>query len=294
MNNNENNPNINLENTNVNVSNVNSNNSNLNTSNTTSVNTNASNTISAATNNAVSVTNAEGVVNNQTVNVTDKTVVQTGNINSSSQPLNNNLGGGEGAVVNENLKTVEVNYKPPSKFKTFMMIMLFVFFIAFVIFLPDINSYVNQVLAGKNEKKEEIITTGKLECNLKTNTTNLDIEYKRIFGFTDNKIDNAKYTIITKGDITLDETTLNTLNDKCLLIKGNTSNLEGVSIECNYQEGKLVEEQNFNLRKFDKEKIDAAFSEAGGTYPAEFEAGDDIAVIEKTMLQAGYSCGRKK
>ena len=55
--------------------------------------------------------------------------IYTDNMNTFGSDNSNSL-------VNENLKKVEVNYKPPSKAKVAAMLILFVLLVAIVIFLP--------------------------------------------------------------------------------------------------------------------------------------------------------------
>ena len=117
----------------------------------------------------------------------------------------------EGAVNNdEKLKTVEVNYKPTSTGNTVMLVIFFIVLIAFVIFLPDIQTLIAQYKAGPVEVEE--ITTGKLVCTLSSNTVNLDRDITRIFEYTDKKLVSAKFTTIVRGDPSLDEETLDGLN----------------------------------------------------------------------------------
>lgn len=201
--------------------------------------------------------------------------------------------GGDGSIVNEKLKEVEINYTPPSKFKTVMTIIMFILIIAFVIFLPDITGMISQYKLNKDKAPETVITTGQLECTLKSNTTNLDMEYFRIFKFTDSLLYEANYTLTTKGDATLDEKTLDEMAEKCNHLSDSTKDLSGVTISCNYSDGKLVEKQNYIFASINNKNLDAAFAEAGGTYP-EFRDGQEIDSIEKTMNAAGYTCVRRE
>ena len=85
------------------------------------------------------------------------------NINISAANMNvvNNQNDDSLPAVNENLKRVEINYSPPSKFKIFLMIFFLVFLVIFVLFLPEINSFVNMYLKGEKNQVEEKIMTGK-------------------------------------------------------------------------------------------------------------------------------------
>ena len=196
------------------------------------------------------------------------------------------------AIVNEDLKKVEVNYTPPSKGKSIALILFFVFLIAFVIFLPEITEMVNKMKANKNSPAEVKITDGKMTCTNKTNTTNLDKEYRIVFRFNDNKLEKLDYSTTTKGDPTLDAKTLDGLNETCKKLKDSTKTLAGISVSCDYSEGKLIEKQSFVYTEIEEEKIDAAYAEAGGTMP-QYQARQDMDSIEKSMNAAGYSCKRE-
>lgn len=196
-------------------------------------------------------------------------------------------------AVNENLKKVEINYTPPSKAKTAALILFFIFMIAFIIFLPDITTMVNKLKAGKESDADQKITTGKLVCEFETNTTNLDKNYRLVFGFSDNKLDSLDYNIITKGDPTEDADTLDELAERCKALKEYTNSITGVNISCDYSEGKLEEKQSFLYANIDDEKLNSAYSEAGGNNP-QYTAGQDMDSIEKNMNASGYSCKRER
>lgn len=197
------------------------------------------------------------------------------------------------AMINENLKKVEINYTPPSKGKVVLLVLFFIALLGFIIFLPEISSFTSKITSGNVEPKEEIITTGKLKCSLSTNTTNLDKDYYLVFRFTDSKLEKTEFTITTKGDVTLDEETLNKLASNCKQLKENVKDMTGVVIQCNYTEGKLEEIQSFDLNVVDNKKLDAAFTEAGGNNP-EYQYGQDIDTIERNMNASGYSCKRER
>ena len=197
------------------------------------------------------------------------------------------------AIVNEKLKKVEINYNPPSKLKLILMIVFFVLILAFIIFLPNITTFINKYRAGTIEETEEVITTGRLKCSLNTTTTNLDKDYYLVFKFTDKKLERTEFTITTKGDVTLDEETLNKLAGTCKQLKENVSGMKGVSIQCNYSDGKLEEIQSFDLSVVEQNKLSSAFTEAGGNNP-EYKYGQDIDGIERNMNASGYSCKREK
>lgn len=196
-----------------------------------------------------------------------------------------------GAMVNEKLKKVEVEYKPPSKFKIGLMLFFFVLILAFIIFLPEVTQYMSD-LFDKKDKTVIEITTGKLVCKLDSTTANLDKNYVRTFQFTDNKIEKVTFKTTTRGDITQDEATLNELNKQCTDIRDGLESLNGASIECDYQNGKLVETEKFDLATYDYEQTSAAYTEAGADM-LKFDNGEDVDKVKTSMLQAGFSCEKR-
>ncbi len=199
------------------------------------------------------------------------------------------------AMINENLQKVEINnYKAPSKFKVFVLFLFFVLLIVFIMFLPEISSYVRIYMSGTNNQQPqvEVVTTGKLVCTLTSNTSDLDKEYEFDFSFADSKLTKTKYIVYTRGDSTT-ESALDELNEKCVTLKETTKDLDGVSIRCEYTDKKLTETQVFELETVDSEKLNAAFTEAGGIVPT-YQYNQSIDDIEKNMKASGYSCERQK
>lgn len=203
------------------------------------------------------------------------------------QPDNN-------AMINENLKKVEIkDYTPPSKLKIVGLLFFFILLVAFIIFLPQISTIIKNFGQDNTYKPEtEVITTGKLICTLSTNTSELDKEYEFDFSFTDGKLKRTKYMVNTRGDSTT-ESSLDVLAEKCNDLKNETKDLEGVSIKCDYTDGKLSETQIFELETIDTEKLTSAFTEAGGILPS-YKYDQEIDEIEKNMKASSYTCERQK
>lgn len=231
------------------------------------------------------VVNPTNVVPNNQVNL----VQSNSNLNPNATNQVNPNGNGE--VVPENLKSVEIDYKPPSKFKVFVLIVFFGGLIAFVIFLPEITEMVNKY--NSREVQEEKIVDGKLLCNMESTTENLTNTYDVNFTFRDNKAETVKFITDVKGSATEDADTLNKLNDECKLLKEHAKGMDGINISCEYSEGLLEKKQSFELANVDFETLDSVFAEAGGSVP-EYRFGDDMDQIEKSMKAAGYSCVRER
>ena len=193
----------------------------------------------------------------------------------------------------EKLKKAQENYQPPSKFKMFMNIFWIILVIIFGMFLPEISTGINKVFGPKPEGPEPDPTTGVLVCTLETNTANLDKGFSRKFNYEDNKLKSAVLETSTRGDVTLDEETLNELHSKCDMISKGVENVEGIQVTCEYTEGLLVERERFDYKSYDLATITAAYTEAGSSV-VEFDYDADIDEIMKSMRQAGFTCNKEK
>lgn len=198
----------------------------------------------------------------------------------------------EGAVDNsEKLKTIEVNTQNNNPMSSIMLVLFFGFLIAFVIFLPNIQSLIAERRAGN--KSEPEITSGTLECELQSHTMNLDTTYERSFDFEDKKVKKAKFITTVRGDSVKDEEVLDSLSEKCHQISLNVDSLSGVSVSCSNENGKVVESATYDYASYNKEDVSAAYAEAGGELP-EFGFDEDIEQVEIMMNRSGYTCKRKK
>ncbi len=196
-------------------------------------------------------------------------------------------------TTGEDLKKVEIDYKPPSAFKKFLLFVFLVGLIAFVIFLPQITDFMDS-LKGKEEiRVPEKITTGKLKCSLDKNTKTLDKNYSITFRFTDNELEKTEFSILTKGDATGDEEELNNLAATCKRLEQQASSVNGLYVKCTFTTGKLEEIQSFDLSVLNTEDLSAAFTEAGANRP-EYQYKQDMDKIEQQMNASGYTCQRER
>ena len=146
--------------------------------------------------------------------------------------------------------------------------------------------------SNSNGGQVEKITNGKMRCEISSSTTNLDKNFEYVFHFSDNQLNRVEYTAITKGDPSLDEATLNEMNDVCKRLSADTEAIVGVTVRCNYTEGKLTETQSYDLKNLDMTEVRSTFAEAGGTNP-EYPYGQDMDVIERSMIASGFECKRE-
>lgn len=181
------------------------------------------------------------------------------------------------------------NYKPPSKFKTVLLVLFFVLLIGYVWFLPDVTKYVE--MFKNDQKEEEKITTGILECKYSRSTENLDYEYESVFSYSDNKLSKFTYTVVTRGDGNLDKEILEKTNDDCVKLKKVSADFDGVDLSCSYSHDRVITKQIFYYDKIDAIAVSSAFVEAGGTYP-EFKKGQNMDKVESKMENSQYTCKR--
>ena len=247
------------------------------------INGTPSNTVNNTPNNA-GVPNQVPFTTGVAENVPAANTDSVNNMTSSDDP---------NAIVNEKLKKVEIDYKPPGKYQMFLLIVFFLFLIGFALFLPEISSFINLYKSGKLNEVNEEITSGKLTCTFKSNTANLDMNYVRVFYFEDKMLRSSEFTLTTRGDPTQDEKTLDDLNEKCTKLSEHSKGVNGLNVTCKYNGGQLIETQTFKYGNIDEEEITSAFAEIGGTVP-EFTNGEDIEKIEHNMNAAGYSCFKEK
>ena len=214
-----------------------------------------------------------------------------GIVNQNSNPNGANPMPRENPV--ENLKKVDVEYKPPGKFKTFLLIVFLVGLILFVMYLPQIKDYVDEFQNRGKTQTIVKITTGSMKCSLQTNTKTIDKNYNLVFHFTDNKLERTEFTITTKGDPTADEEELNQIDASCKLLEREAENLDGFYVKCSNKSGFLEEIQKYDLSNLDFERLDSVFIEVGANNP-EYRYGQNMDYIEQNMNASGYSCKREQ
>lgn len=213
---------------------------------------------------------------------------------NSNQNFNQNVTseGDSSPVDNPSSQTVsDQNQKGgPSTIKRVMAAMLFIALMTMVYFLPEITSYLNDL---KQKNKNEKITSGVLECNLKKNNQALDIHIKTLFHFTNSRLYKMEYTTIYTGDKIEDKEELDKLNEGCLVLKQEAGELEGVTISCSLNNGIHSNKQILDYEKLNIKEVTSAYTEAGGIYPTEFKKSENIDKIESEMTANNYTCSRK-
>ena len=178
----------------------------------------------------------------------------------------------------------------PTTFKRVLAALLFIFLMAMIYFLPEITSYINEL---KEKNNQQDISEGTLICSLKKTSENLDINIEAMFYFSNKQMYKLSYNTVSTGDKVEDATELKDLNDKCLLLKDEAGQLDGVTISCSLNNGVNSNKQILDYEKLDLNKVTSAYTEAGGIYPGEFKKSEDISKIESEMISNGYKCEKR-
>lgn len=184
-------------------------------------------------------------------------------------------------------------YKPPSKFKRFLLVVFMIFIILLVIFLPEVDTYVKKYLGMTNEPGSNEITTGRLICKTTNNGNVFTYDYNYVFNYTDKKLDLLTYTNTAKGSATEDSELLDARYAECQELSRHADGIEGVTVTCELNPSSVVEKQVIDYNKYNRDEMITAFVEAGGNYP-DFELGADIDKISKRMTASNYSCEKAK
>lgn len=191
-------------------------------------------------------------------------------------------------VQEEKLKTVEIDPVKEKRANSIALIIFFVFLIAFVIFLPEIQTLFSTLTTKQVNTKQEI-TTGKLVCTLETSTSDLDKEIQKTFSFEDNKLKTGKFISTIKGDASADDEDLVKLSEQCEKIKASVEGLEGVEFSCTLESGKLIQSERFEYEKYDVDKVSKAYMDADSSI-MDYQFDQDIDQIMLQMRQSGYKC----
>ena len=203
------------------------------------------------------------------------------------------ISNGEPGSFKSKMEEAQKNYKAPSKFKTFLAVLFLIFLLAFIIFLPEVSEFMDGMFGGKNnDVSNSEPTTGVMECTYSESGMNLDINYVRSFKYVDNKLNSVILETTTRGDVSEDAKTLDDYNNSCVRLKNDLSSMNGITISCNYSEGKLVRRENIDLEEYNEEQVEHFYAEEGLELIS-YKKGEDINDIKTSMVQNGFSCTKK-
>lgn len=198
---------------------------------------------------------------------------------------------GDGILENAKMEKVEIEYTPPSFFKKFIMVFMFAALLGSIIFMPEINKFIDTMKESKTpEVDEEQIMNGTMSCSYQTNNDTFDLIYSGIFNFSNRELNSLTYTLTTKGDRVQDSTSLQLLYDSC---KGLSTDLEdksyGVKVSCDLSGGTVRIDESIDYSEFKEEEASKLFKQYGIDL-ADFEAKQNIGDIETQLKRSNYIC----
>lgn len=191
-----------------------------------------------------------------------------------------------------NLEKVKVDYKPPSKFKLFLMFLMFAIILGCILFMDQITLFVATLNQKPVEEEvvEDSITSGNLVCDLKTSNETYDLIYSIDISFVNKEIKSFNYDVATKGDKTLDYANLNLLYTNCKGLSGALSTSDnGASLSCDMFEGTVTESHSFDYSKYNSDSVKTLYTQYGISLPS-FISDTNIDSVEKSLLDSDYTC----
>lgn len=194
-------------------------------------------------------------------------------------------------LENKKMEKVEIEYTPPSGFKKFIMVFMFAALLGSIVFMPEINKFLDKLKEEKTPKvTEEEIMNGTLSCSYQTNNDKYDLIYSGIFNFSNRELQSLTYTLTTKGDKVQDSTSLQLLFDNC---KSLSTDLEtkdyGVKVSCDISGGTVRIDESINYSNYDGTEAEKLFKKYDIDL-ADFEAKQNIGDIENELKQSNYIC----
>lgn len=169
------------------------------------------------------------------------------------------------------------------KFKTFLLIIFFIFLLAFIIFLPNISEYLK---TGKmTTTNSNQINSGTLICTTDKDNDETVISYQMDFKFTNKELINSTFNITTESE---KEEIINSKYNECKNIEDSAKDLNGIDVSCTTSDNISTMIESYNYRLIDNNGL-TKFTEAGGTYP-EYKYKENIYDIKQKMIKAGYDC----
>lgn len=184
------------------------------------------------------------------------------------------------------LEEVKINKQESSKggkLKTVLLILFFIFLLAFVMFLPNISEYLK---TGKIiNTTDNQINSGTLICTTTKNNDETSTSYEMDFKFTSKELITSNFNITTESE---QKEVINSKYSECKNIEDSAKELNGIDVSCTSSDNINTMIQSYNYRLINTNGL-TKFTEAGGTYP-EYKYKENIYDIKAKMIKAGYDC----
>ncbi len=169
------------------------------------------------------------------------------------------------------------------KFKTFLLIVFFIFLLAFIMFLPNISEYLKNGRIRATTDNQ--INSGTLSCTTDKDNDETTTSYEMDFKFKNKELITSTFNITTESE---KEEIINSKYNECKNIEDSAKDLSGIDVSCTTSDNISTMIESYNYRLINTNKL-TKFTEAGGTYP-EYQYKENIYDIKQKMIKAGYDC----
>ena len=189
-------------------------------------------------------------------------------------------------VNNQNGQPIPPSKEPENKggkFRTFLLIVFFIFLIVFVIFLPDISEFLRSgKIAGSNDNE---LKNGVLVCTTERDNDMTSTSYQLEFKFVNKDLLTSTFNITTESE---DKMVINEKHNGCKNLELIAEDLGGIDVPCTSSQNINTMLESYNYRLINYNGL-TKFTEAGGTYP-EYKYKDNIYDIKGKLINSGYDC----
>lgn len=198
---------------------------------------------------------------------------------------------------NENKRVIDsttVNLDEPKKSnKPIFLVLLLIFLLAFVFFLPNITNFITNYKnkkAGANELK-----SGNMTCTKSITGSEVNYNYDIVFKYQKNKLRSSTITTVTR--LNDNASSVDIIKEKeasCSTLKNVLdSNNIGMTVKCRSSLSMQESIQNIYYKNLDLDYISTNIAEFEGFYP-EYEYNESMSVIQNKLASSGYKCERNE
>ena len=198
---------------------------------------------------------------------------------------------------NDNKRVIDsttVNLEEPKKSnKPIFLVLLLIFLLAFVFFLPDITNFITNYKnkkAGANELK-----SGNMTCTKSITGSEVNYNYDIVFKYQKNKLRSSTITTVTR--LNDNASSVDIIKEKeasCSTLKNVLdSNNIGMTVKCRSSLSMQESIQNIYYKNLDLDYISTNIAEFEGFYP-EYEYNETMSVIQNKLASSGYKCERNE
>lgn len=198
---------------------------------------------------------------------------------------------------NENKRVIDsttVNLEEPKKSnKPIFLVLLLIFLLAFVFFLPDITNFITNYKnkkVGANELK-----SGNMTCTKSITGSEVNYNYDIVFKYQKNKLRSSTITtVIRLNDNASSVDIIKEKEASCSTLKNVLdSNNIGMTVKCRSSLSMQESIQNIYYKNLDLDYISTNIAEFEGFYP-EYEYNESMSVIQNKLASSGYKCERNE